>query len=356
MTSIPIRTLLAVCVLALTLGFVAACGGDDSDDDPQAILEETFDGFGEISSGTLSMDVSASAGGKDGGSFEATAEGPFQGDPDDPAAIPQLDIDVSASGKGGGESLDFEQGVTITEDNAYFDVRGRTYELGTERFAAFTEALAPPDGADSAEESSLSLSEACAQAVEEFGGDPSICDIDVASWLTNLTDEGTEEVGGAEATHISGDADVQQVLTDVGELIGGFAGPLLEGFDPSALGTFSDLVTVASIDIYSGTEDRLLRGLDAELVIDPSALGIPVGIGTIEGSLSLEIADLNEEQTIEAPAKARPFEDIPGGGFDLGDLDLGLLPEGDEGGDGAAAAEECLEEAQGLRELEKCLP
>jgi hypothetical protein len=331
LTSIRIRTLIAVCALALPTGVIAACGGDDDDDDPQAIVEETFDGFGEIASGNLSIDVSASAGGKEGGSFEATIEGPFQGELDDPTAIPQVDIDVSASGRGGGESLDFEQGVTITEDNAYFELRGRTYELGAERFASLTEALGPQtDSAESADESSLSLSEACAQAVEQFGGDPVSCEIDPASWLTNLTDEGTEEVGGAEATHVSGDADVQRILADVGGLVSAFAGPLLQGFDPTALGNFAGLVTEASIDVYSGVDDRLLRGLDAGIVVDPSALGIPVRIGTIEGTLSLEISEVNEEQTIEAPANPRPYEDLPRGQFDLDDFELGLgiLPSG----------------------------
>jgi hypothetical protein len=352
------RTLLALCVLALSL-FVAACGDDDSsessDDDPATVLEETFGNAESIASGDLNMSLSASAEGREGGSIEATISGPFQGDPDDPTAIPQLDLEVSATGEGFGETLDFEQGVTITEDNVYLEIQGKAYELGAGRFARLKDSLgAQIDSAESAEESSASFTELCTQALERAGGDASVCDIDLVSWLTNLTNEGTEDVGGAEAVHIAGDANVEQILTDVGELIGAFAGPLLEGFDPSALGTFSEVVSQASIDVYSGVDDRLLRGLDAEIVIDPSALGVPVPIETIDAAVSVEIAGVNEEQTIEAPADPRPYEELPGGfDLDLGGLGLG---GGELGlGGGGASAEKCLEDARTPRDFEECL-
>ena len=48
----------------------------------------------------------------DQGSFNATLEGPFQGDADDPAALPQLDLAATRSGEGAGQSIDFDGGLT----------------------------------------------------------------------------------------------------------------------------------------------------------------------------------------------------------------------------------------------------
>jgi hypothetical protein len=243
--------------------------------------------------------------------------------------FPELDLDVTASGEGFGEQLDLEQGVTITEDNAYLEVGGEAYELGARRFGRIREAIgAQTETAESAEESSASITELCARALEQAGLETSSCDIDLTTWLTNLTNEGTEEVGGVETVHISGDADVEQILTDVGELLSGFTGGALEGFDPAALGSFSDLISQASIDVYSGVEDRLLRGLDADVVVDLSTfsgLGVRVPFDTINLNLSAEVSSVNEEQTIEPPADPRPYEDLPRGydpGLDLGGVDL----------------------------------
>ncbi|MGH2952026.1 MAG: hypothetical protein ACRDKX_08285 [Solirubrobacterales bacterium] len=319
MSPIPIRTLLAVCALALPIpAAVAGCGDDESsDEDPQTVLDETLHNEESLSSGNLSVTASATAAGKQGGSVEASLSGPFQGDPEDTAAIPQLDLTASASGEVGGESLDFDVGFTITDDNVYYEIGGQAYELGSERFARLRDRLeAETDSAESAEQSAASLEELCTRALGDGGAGAAACEIDVSSWLTNLTNEGIEEVGGAEATHLSGDADPERILTDVGEFVGALAGGILQGFDPAALGTFSDLVTEAPVDVFSGVDDRLLRGLDANLVIDPSALGIPVAIGAIEADLSLEIADVNEEQTIEPPADALPLEDLGRGLLD----------------------------------------
>ena len=119
---------------------IAGCGGDDeSDVDPQTVLDETFGNDERVSSGDLSLSLGGSAEGDAGGSFEASLSGPFQGDPDNPAAIPQLDWTGSISAEGAGQSINFEGGVTVTEDNAYVEYGGNAYEVGAETFAQFKE-------------------------------------------------------------------------------------------------------------------------------------------------------------------------------------------------------------------------
>ena len=76
-----IRTFAAVCALALPIpAVIAGCGGDDSSsEDPQTVLDETFNNDTQVTSGDLSLTASVSADGDQGGSFEASLNGPFQG-------------------------------------------------------------------------------------------------------------------------------------------------------------------------------------------------------------------------------------------------------------------------------------
>ena len=78
----------------------AAAATTSSDEDPQTVLDETFNNDTKVTSGDLSLTASVSAEGEQGGSFEASLGGPFQGDPENPTAIPQLDWTASAIRRG----------------------------------------------------------------------------------------------------------------------------------------------------------------------------------------------------------------------------------------------------------------
>ena len=348
--------MLALCALVLTAGLViAGCGGDESsDEDPQTVLEETFNNDTRVTSGDLSLTASISADGEQGGNLEASLSGPFQGDPDDENAIPQLDWTASVSGEGAGESIDFSGGLVVTEDNAYVEYQDEAYEVGSGEFAQLREQFeAQAQEAGDSGESEGTFQEQCASAIEQAGGDASACDIDISSWLTNLTDEGTEDVGGTETTHVAGDADVDQIIADVGELVTSIPGAETQGFDPAQLGALSGAVTEASIDVYSGTEDQELRKLEVNLAVDPSALA-PEGaipISNIQVAFALEIDALNEPQEIEAPADAKPISELLGDtGIDpsaLGDL-------ADPSGASGDAFQQCMQQAATPEEISAC--
>ena len=132
-----IRTFAAVCALALPIpAVIAGCGGDDaSSEDPQTVLDETFNNDTQVTSGDLSTDrFDVSADGDQGGSFEASLNGPFQGDPDNANAVPQLDWTASRSGSGAGQSIDFDGGLVVTDDNAYVEYKDQAYEVGTNAY------------------------------------------------------------------------------------------------------------------------------------------------------------------------------------------------------------------------------
>jgi hypothetical protein len=358
-----IRTFFAICAIAIPAGaLISGCGGDDesSDEDPQAVLEETFNNEERITSGNLSLSASVSASGEQGGSFEASLAGPFQGDPEDENAIPQLDWSGSVSGEGAGDSIDYEAGLVVTDDNAFVEYGGEAYEVGSDQFTQLkdqVEAQAPDDDGDGGQ---ASFQAGCEQALQQAGAtDTSACEIDLESWLTNLTNEGTEDVGGSESVHIRGDADVDQILADIGELASAVPGAAASGFDPSQLGSFSGAVTEAAIDVYSTADEHLLSKLELALAIDPSVIagGAAVPVDSIDVDFSIEIAEINEEQTIEGPSDAKPISELLGG-LDIGGLGPlgGAIPGGAGGGgiEDPTAYLECLDQAQTPEEIDAC--
>jgi hypothetical protein len=362
LTLTRIRTFILLCLLALAVPIViAGCGGgSDNSEDPQTVLDETFNNDTKVSSGNLSLSASVEAEGDQGGSFEASLSGPFQGDPDNPDALPQLDWTASASGSGAGQSIDFSGGITVTGDNAFVTYKDQSYEVGTDAFAQVKSAFEAQQQAAGGSSSQGTFQEQCAAAIKQAGGDPAACNFDIESWLTNLSNEGTEDVGGTETVHISGDADINQVLTDIGNLASSVPGAAAQGFDPSQLSAVSGAVTDASIDVYSGTDDHVLRKLQANLTIDPSTLapeGVTVPVGTITITFSVEIDDLNDQQTIEAPSGAKPISQLF---TDLG-IDpsaLGGIPGVSSGSSGSGSGSsdylQCVQQAQTAAEINSC--
>jgi hypothetical protein len=354
------RTLLAVCALSLPIpAAIAGCGGGDSgsDEDPQTVLDETFNNDTKVSSGDLTLSASVDADGSQGGQFEASLSGPFQGVADDPTALPQLDWTATASGSGAGQQIDFSGGLVVTDDNAYVEYKDQAYEVGADQFAQIKDQVAQQ--ADTSGASPTSFAEGCKQAIEQAGGDASACDIDFESWLTNLTNEGEADVGGTSTTHIAGDADVTQILSDIGNIASSIPSASQSGFDPSQLSLASGAVKDASIDVYSGTDDHVLRKLEANLTIDPAALGAPSDqIGAITISFSVEIDGLNSDQTITAPDNAKPLSDLIGSsGLDLGALGglggpTGSSGSGASGGGGKYL--DCIQNATTADEINAC--
>ena len=356
------KTLIAALALAIPVPAVVAGCGDD-EEDPQEVIEGAFNNDTKIESGVVDLSVDLSAEGSAGGSLEASITGPFAMDPEAPNSIGTLDWDITASGDGAAADAlgDFEAGITVTEDNVYVNFRDRDYELGEEAYAQIKE---QQEAAAPAATDSSTFREQCEQAIEAQGGDAAGCDIDVTAWFSELTNEGTEDVGGAEATHVAGALDVEQMVTDLFQLGASIPGAT-GGVDPSLiepqLAIVSDAVSGADFDVYAATEDGTLRGLDFSLELDTASLGAAAtGIESASLDFSLELSEVGEEQTIEAPADALPIDDLAG---ELGGL--GLVPGGTElpglegggGGSGASGVDpDCISDAAGDPDaIQECL-
>jgi hypothetical protein len=337
------RKLLLLAILVLVAPVVlAACGDENDDVDPQQVLEETFTNDETVSSGTLDISLSGSVEGEQTGSGELSLTGAFQGDAEDPTAFPQFDLDASGSIEGeaaagtGSFSVD-DAGLTATEDNMYVTYQGSTYELGSDLFeqfrslveqaAAQAQAQAGATGEEGA--TTASLDEQCTMLIEQAGGNPDACDtLDIWSWF-ELSNEGTEDVEGTDTIHVHGDVDIPAAVENINATI---EAAEIEGATPipeEDASAADDAVTEAGFDVYSGVDDRLLRGLDLNLGIDPTAIpeADAEGVENVDVDFSFRIGGVNEEQTIEAPTDAQPIDDLLSQ-FGLSEADIQSALEG----------------------------
>ena len=344
-----IRTTVAVLAIALPIpAAVAACGGGSSSnsEDPQQVLDQTFNNPTKITSGKLDLSVSGSAEGQQSGNFSATISGPFQTDPNDKTAFPQLDLTANISGSQGGPSISFDGSLITTKDNAYVEYQNQAYELGTAAFQQFAQAYAKAAKQNQANGSSSGFS--------QFGIDPK-------SWLTNVSNEGTTDIDGTNTIHIHGDADVSKIVTDLQKASQQTSGSTQQ-ISPDQLKQLTDAVQTASIDVYSGADDHLLRKLGVTLSITPpSSAG--ASISKINLNFSITLSDVNQPQTITAPSNAKPIAQllgqlgIPGLGLPGvgGTGGFGVPGGGSSGGSSSSSYQNCVAQAKSQADIQKCL-
>lgn len=334
--------LLALALAALAL--LGGCGGGDAaNEDPQAILDKALgvDGGG-VDSGVLDVTLDIASTGGQAGDLAAEIEGPFQSN--GTGKLPSVDLDVTASIDSGGSSFDFDGGLTTTEDGAWIGFQGNEYQLDDATFQAVKASYEQSAAQQAGQDRQPSL--------EQFGIDP-------RSWVTDLANEGTEDLDGTEVVHVSGSADVPKLVADLNDVAQQTG--QAQQLDPATLKQLEDTVTDATIDVYAATGDDSLRRLDVGLTLaDPRG-----GSGQVTVKLSIGIADPGSEQSISAPSGAQPLSDlldqIPGGAAALGGL--GAAPGAIGGGSPAPAPQasssaekyyDCVAKAKNAQAVQDC--
>jgi hypothetical protein len=344
----------ALSVLALALAsalLIAACGGGGNGEDPQQVLQQTFNNPTSIESGTFDLDFRIeTSGGDNPGSFEAKLGGKFanQG----PNQFPKFDIDASVKADSGSQSLSGTGGLISTGDQAFVNFQGTDYAVPQQLYDEFTTTYAQLQGQNKSGDS--------ASLLGALGISP-------GDWLTDLKNDGTTDVEGTKTIHISGSANVPKLVTDL-KAIAQRAGSAVGNVDTQQLSQLNDVVQSGDIDIYSGEDDKLLHRFQIHVDLKPPA-GTPGAPDSLSVDIQLNFADINKQETFTAPANAQPLGDLfqtlgvsPGqlgdklrGGLGTG----GALPE--SGGSttapspsGVQAYEQCLSQASGSAELQKC--
>jgi len=342
-----IVALLALAVVALTL---AACGGSSnsggSSANAQTLLRETFTGTHQIRSGkaNVQLRVDVTGGTSIRGPIQATISGPFQSVGS--GQLPKFDLALDASAQGQG----LRAGLLSTSDQLFVNFGGTSYEVPAQVLDQLKQSFRRSQQQGSTQHSSLSA----------LGIDP-------LGWLQDPTVVGTESVGGVQTDHISAKVDVNALLNDVDKLLarvssGGIpgvpGGRVPSSLPASARTQIEQAVKSATIDVWSGQSDHTLRKLTLALSVVP-----PRGATrSVDVNLSIELSDLNQPQTIQAPASSRPLNELLGQfqgllGGALGGSALG----GSSGSSGGASSTQlnayakCIQRAgSNVTEAQKC--
>lgn len=320
--------LAAVAALVAASIALAACGGSGgkSGESPQAVLDEaTLQG---IESGDIDLSLGVKAQGAEGGNLDVSLSGPFQGE--GAGSLPQLDMTAEAKGSIGGNDVDFEGGVVLLPNSAYVNYEGVEYEVDPTTFSFVESALKQAQREGGAETGA----DGVAACQEEFGK------LKVADFLEGGANEGSAEVGGTATTKVSGDLDVSGAIDAVLEVVESqacraqlaAAGPLpSEAEIEKAKDEVNSSVKAAHVSIYVGDDD-IVRRIAAQLKIEPQSSG-DSGPKSVEIDLDLKLTEVNEEQTISAPANARPLSKL----FlklNVNPIELLGLLQGEGGGEG----------------------
>ena len=335
-----IRALAAIFALSVVLpAALAGCGGGGGggSEDPNQVLDQTFNNPTKITSGNLAISLEGSAEGTQSGSLTATIDGPFQGDASNSATFPQLDLTAKIGLSSQGQSFNFDGGLIATKDNAYVEYQGQAYEVGSAVFQQFKTAYERSVKQAKSGQGNQSAS----SIFKQFGIDPK-------TWLTNVSNEGDESVDGQDTIHIHGDANIEQIASDLQKI--GNQAQGATGLSPAQLDQVKSAIQDASVDVYSGKDDHLLRKLSLSLTITPPASS-GASVSSVKGDLSVTLSDVNQAQTITAPSGAKPISGLLSqfgisGLGPLGSLGGGTSGGGVGGGGGPSQAYlKCVQQA-----------
>jgi hypothetical protein len=346
-----IRAAIALAIALAAALLVTACGDGGNDEDPQQVLNQTFSNPTSIRSGTFDLDVRIeTSSGESPGKFEAKLGGRFQNR--GPDQFPLFDFDVSLKGEGGSQSFSAAGGLASTGDRAFVKFQGTEYSVPQALYDQFVTTYAQLQ--------SQNRSNQATGLLQALG-------IDISNWLTDLKNEGTEDVEGTRTIHITGEANVPQLVEDL-KRIARRAGSAAGGVNPAEFDRLEDTIESGEIDVNSGEDDKLLRRLQLDFELKPPK-GTPGAPDSVDFFFQLNLADVNGPQSIQAPANSQPLQNLLDRyGIDLGRLgnalrgglgSSGALPE--SGGSTAAPSQsatqryqECLQQASGVAELQQC--
>lgn len=285
----------SIAAVVAMASFLAACGGGDgavSDDaDPQVVLERAFSNESAVESAKIDAAMTIDIQGDEAGTVELALEGAVENASQE---APDTDLTVSINGDMDGESIDFEAGAVLTAESGFVRLDGETYEIDPGMYEQIRGQVAQQ------------TSEAGEAGEAEAGG--LFGSLDAEAFLTDVTNEGSEDVEGVETVKISGTVDTEKALAEAQSLLD--SADTLQGLGVGAPGTqeFDEVrEALGNVDfsIYVGSDDGVIRKMEFEAPVNPPESG---NSGTF--AVSVTLADVNEPQEITAPSDAKPFHEL----------------------------------------------
>ena len=341
------RTLVSLLVALLAATLLAACGAGEAADESTPVdqlLDETFSGDKKVESGRLDLALGVKS--DTGQPVTLKVAGPFENQ--GAGRLPQLDLDASFAG--GGQSI--EAGVTATADRGFVSYGGNTYEIAGPVYQQFK----------------AGYEEAAKQPSGQKGQSPASLGIDPRRWLTNAENAGEAKVGNTDTIKITGDVDVPKLLDDVDGALERLRRLGVQGSDqlPERLTDeqkqqTADAVERLDVEIYTGADDRILRRIVVDLGLKAPEGHGEAGAQSADVGFDLKLREVNEDQDIEAPDNAKPFDALVEQLQGLGLGNLGLGGAGAGAGSVGAGQEnlerysQCIQDAAGSSdEVRKC--
>jgi hypothetical protein len=333
----------ALALLATLVALALAACGSSGNDSAQSLLRQTFSGGQGVKSGRLSVLLNANLQGVQNlnGPVALRLTGPFASAGD--SALPRFDFTIGLSSNG----QSFTAGGVSTGDKGFVRFQGQAYAVSAALFSQFKK------GYEASARKSAGKKNA--NTFSSLGIDP-------ANWLRAPRKAGEQDVGGAQTFHIKSQIDVPRFLTDVSTLLGK-AGSLSQGTQvPQTLtakqrAAIQRAVRTASVDVFTGKDDKILRRLVLAVALRKTA---STRGGTVR--FTLEIDDVNADQSITAPSGAKPLDELlaqlrgTGSATTPGTKTTPLPSTGGSGSGGASPKYlDCVNKAgQDLRKVQAC--
>lgn len=291
--------------MVLLAGALAACGGSGGSN-ALSLLGDTFQSHKPIESGRifLSFGLTSLPAATAGASAQATSlqlQGPFESRGS--GRLPDFALQIALRSASGAGPRALQAGLTSTGGQLFIELAGTSFAAPAATVQALARGYTQATGSATGRSSTFSL----------LGVEP-------GEWLVNPTIVGTDEIAGTETTHITAGLDVARFVADAQKLSGagsalglGAAGPTAL-LSPAAISALASSVRAAHVDVYTGTEDHLLREitLTASVAATPQTRAALGDISSATLTLTLQFADLNEPQSISAPSNPQPITGLLG--------------------------------------------
>ena len=270
---------------------LVSCASGEEPEDAQSILDRGFSTGMRSADLEIEAELELKGSSSFGRPVRLEASGPYI--PAD-GELPSADIEVKIGSEGNGQTV--STGLLTTGDRAFLKFQDVYYEQPAAEVRRANRLLRESRG----RESSLS----------ELGLNP-------RNWISGASNEGEAEVAGVATQHVSGSLDVRSLMRDLNSFLRRSASAVdsaAGGDTPSPLtatqiSTISDAVEDPSFDVYVGKKDGIIRRVSGRIDFEVPKTS-RAGLGGIDsGSIkfSVEFADVNGDQIVEAPANARPL-------------------------------------------------
>ena len=344
--------LLSAVVAALAL---AACGssseGSGSSGDAQSLIQQTFATGHPVKSGVLGVSLTLTPSGSStvSGPIGFSISGPFQSRGTGKLPASNFTVAISALGRRG------QLGIVSTATGAYVTLQGTAYQLPAADFQRLESGFAGVGGGSG-----------------QSAGGLAALGLNPQHWLSDPTVVGSDNVGGADTTHIRSGVNTSALLADVNTFLAkasssSGSSKIPSSIPPATQQQIAGAIKNATIDIWTGKDDKILRKVSLNLNVPVSGRASTLAGGMTSAGIgfSLQYSKINQPQTISAPASVHPYSEFATklrsllGGVTGSVAGAGGSASGSAGSTGAGATvkkyTQCLQAAaQDVVKMQKC--